>query len=99
MHSDILNYIKLAFNSLKMIENDTVYQPIKRDDQPLTERGTLVQCTRQIKRGTSQRNLCRTVGLYSCVQLAAAMFDQCRIPIITGSPRYVIILRLFNNKR
>ena len=36
MHSDILNYTKLAFNSLKMIQNDTVYQPIKRgDDRPL----------------------------------------------------------------
>ena len=30
MHSDILNYTKLAFNSLKMIQNDTVYQPIKQ---------------------------------------------------------------------
>ena len=30
MHSDILNYTKLAFNSLKMIKNDTVYQPIKQ---------------------------------------------------------------------
>ena len=28
MHSDMLNYTKLAFNSLKMIQNDTVYQPI-----------------------------------------------------------------------
>ena len=25
MHSDILNYTKLAFNGLKMIQNDTVY--------------------------------------------------------------------------
>ena len=30
MHSGILNYTKLAFNSLKMIQNDTVYQPIKQ---------------------------------------------------------------------
>ena len=30
MHSDILNYTKLPFNSLKMIQNDTVYQPIKQ---------------------------------------------------------------------
>ena len=30
MHSDILNFTKLAFNSLKMIWNDTVYQPIKQ---------------------------------------------------------------------
>ena len=30
MHSDILNYKKLAFNCLKMIQNDTVYQPIKQ---------------------------------------------------------------------
>ena len=30
MHIDILNYTKLAFNSLKMIQNDTVYQPIKQ---------------------------------------------------------------------
>ena len=30
MHSDILNYTKLAFNSLKTIQNDTVYQPIKQ---------------------------------------------------------------------
>ena len=30
MHSDILHYTKLAFNSLKMIQNDTVYQPIKQ---------------------------------------------------------------------
>ena len=30
MHSDILNYTKLAFSSLKMIQNDTVYQPIKQ---------------------------------------------------------------------
>ena len=31
MHSDILHYTKLAFNSLKMIQNDTVYQPIKQE--------------------------------------------------------------------
>ena len=30
MHIDILNYTKLALNSLKMIQNDTVYQPIKQ---------------------------------------------------------------------
>ena len=30
MRSDILNYTKLAVNSLKMIQNDTVYQPIKQ---------------------------------------------------------------------
>ena len=30
MHGDILNYAKLAFNGLKMIQNDTVYQPIKQ---------------------------------------------------------------------
>ena len=30
MHSDLLNYTKLALNSLKMIQNDTVYQPIKQ---------------------------------------------------------------------
>ena len=30
MHSDILNYTKLAFNSLTMIQNDT------GDDRPLT---------------------------------------------------------------
>ena len=30
MHSYILNYTKLAFNSLKMIQNDTVYQPIEQ---------------------------------------------------------------------
>ena len=30
MHSDILNYTKLAFNSLTMIQNDTVYQPTKQ---------------------------------------------------------------------
>ena len=30
MHSDILNYTKLAFNSLKMIQNHT------GDDRPLT---------------------------------------------------------------
>ena len=30
MQSDILNYTKLAFNSLQMIQNDTVYQPIKQ---------------------------------------------------------------------
>ena len=30
LHSDISNYTKLAFNSLKMIRNNTVYQPIKR---------------------------------------------------------------------
>ena len=29
-HSDIPNYTKLAFNSLKMIQNDTVSRPIKR---------------------------------------------------------------------
>ena len=30
IHSDIPNYAKLAFNSLKMIQNDTVSQPIRR---------------------------------------------------------------------
>ena len=25
MHSDVLNYTKLAFNSLKMIQNDTIF--------------------------------------------------------------------------
>ena len=30
IHSDILNYTKLAFNSLQMIQNDTVSQPIKQ---------------------------------------------------------------------
>ena len=30
IHSGILNYTKLAFNSLKMIRNDTVSQPIKQ---------------------------------------------------------------------
>ena len=30
MHIDILNYTKLAFNSLKIIQNDTVYQPVKQ---------------------------------------------------------------------
>ena len=30
MHSGILNYTKLAFNSLKMIQNDTVYHSIKQ---------------------------------------------------------------------
>ena len=30
MHSDILNYTKLAFNSIKMIQNDTVYQLLKQ---------------------------------------------------------------------
>ena len=30
MHSDILSYTKLAFNSLKMIQNYTVYQSIKQ---------------------------------------------------------------------
>ena len=30
MHSDILNYTKLPLNSLKMIQKDTVYQPIKQ---------------------------------------------------------------------
>ena len=30
MHSDILNYTKLALNSLKIIQNDTVYQPSKQ---------------------------------------------------------------------
>ena len=30
MHSGILNYTKLAFNNLEMIQNDIVYQPIKR---------------------------------------------------------------------
>ena len=30
IHSDIPNYTKLAFSSLKMIRNDTVSQPIKR---------------------------------------------------------------------
>ena len=34
MHSDILNYTKLAFNSFKMIQNDTVNQT--GDDRPLT---------------------------------------------------------------
>ena len=37
MHSDILHYTKLAFNSLKMIQNDTVYQPITGEDRPLTQ--------------------------------------------------------------
>ena len=31
IHSDIPNYTKLAFNSLKMIPNDTVSQPIKQE--------------------------------------------------------------------
>ena len=30
IHSDIPSYTKLAFNSLKMIRNDTVSQPIKQ---------------------------------------------------------------------
>ena len=30
MHIDLLNYTKLAFNSLKIIQNDTVCQPIKQ---------------------------------------------------------------------
>ena len=32
----ILNYTKLAFNSSKMILNDIVSQPMKRDDRPLS---------------------------------------------------------------
>ena len=36
IHSDIPNYTKLAFNGLKMIQNDAVSQPIKQgDDRPL----------------------------------------------------------------
>ena len=37
MHSVVLNYIKLVFNSLKVIQNYTVYQPIKQgmDGRPL----------------------------------------------------------------
>ena len=34
MHSDIPNYKQLGFNSLKIIQNDTVYQPA--DDRSLT---------------------------------------------------------------
>ena len=30
IHSDIPNYTKLAFNNLKMFQNDTVSQPIKQ---------------------------------------------------------------------
>ena len=30
MHSHILHYTKLAFNSLQIIQNNTVYQPIKQ---------------------------------------------------------------------
>ena len=29
-NGNILNYTKLAFNSLKIIQNDTVYKPIKQ---------------------------------------------------------------------
>ena len=36
MRSDILNYTKLAFNSLKMIQNDTVFSANQTgDDRPL----------------------------------------------------------------
>ena len=48
MHSDIFNYTKLAFNSLQMIQNDTVYQPIKQgDDRPLIWRGATKTLCRQ----------------------------------------------------
>ena len=32
MHSDIHNYTKLAFNSLKMIQNDTVYHSANQNE-------------------------------------------------------------------
>ena len=35
MHSDILNYTKLAFNSLKMIQNDSLSANQTGDDRPL----------------------------------------------------------------
>ena len=35
MHSDILNYTKLAFNSLKMIQNDNLSANQTGDDWPL----------------------------------------------------------------
>ena len=37
MHSDILNYTKLAFNSLKMIQNDSLSANQTGDDRPLKE--------------------------------------------------------------
>ena len=38
MHSDILNYTKLAFNSLKMIQNDSLSANQTGDDRPLIAR-------------------------------------------------------------
>ena len=35
MHSNILNYTKLAFNRLKIIQNDTVSANQTGDDRPL----------------------------------------------------------------
>ena len=37
MHSDILHSTKLAFNSLKMIQNDSLSANQTGDDRPLTE--------------------------------------------------------------
>ena len=47
IHSDIPNYIKLAFNSLKMIQNDTGSQPNQTGDDRLLIRPEVqvqVQC-------------------------------------------------------
>ena len=58
MHSDILNYTKLAFDSLKMIQNDTVYQPIK--DACVLDSARLVF----IRDSVNQNNLGYTTNLY-----------------------------------
>ena len=36
MHSDILNYTKLAFNSLKIIQNDSLSANQTGDDRPVS---------------------------------------------------------------
>ena len=65
MHSDILNYTKLAFNSLKMIQNDSLSANQTGDDRALTNRYVLRSVLRPTSSGSRKCGIRRSAARLS----------------------------------